>query len=171
MSPEPNRYLGKYRGTVVTNVDPMRMARIQAQVPDVLGNTPSSWAMPCLPVAGPGMGQYVVPPVGAGVWVEFEQGDVNYPIWSGCWYGSAAEVPPLAHAGPPNSPNILLQTQGQHTVVLSDQPGGMGITLKTAAGAMLSISDKGIVITTGQGASISLVGGTVTVNQGALVVT
>lgn len=172
MSPEPNRYLGKYRGTVVVNVDPMRMGRIQVQVPDVLGNTPSSWAMPCLPVAGPQMGHYVVPPIGAGVWVEFEQGDVSYPIWTGCWYGSAAEVPPLGPAGPPNSPNnIVLQTQGQHTIVLSDLPGGPGITLKTATGAMLVINDSGIVISNGQGASISLVGSTVTVNQGALVVT
>ncbi|KWX02081.1 baseplate assembly protein [Carbonactinospora thermoautotrophica] len=171
MSPEPVRYLGKYRGTVVNNVDPMRLGRIQVQVPDVLGDTPSSWAMPCLPVAGPGMGQYVVPPVGAGVWVEFEQGDPSYPIWTGCWYGTASEVPPIALGGPPNSPNIVLQTQGQRTVVLSDLPGGPGITLQTASGAAIVINDAGIFITNGQGASISLVGNTVTVNQGALVVT
>jgi uncharacterized protein involved in type VI secretion and phage assembly len=170
MSPEANRYVGKYRGTVVTNVDPMGIGRIQAQVPDVLGSTPSSWAMPCLPVAGPQMGQYVVPPVGAGVWVEFEQGDKDYPIWTGCWYGTRAEVPPLAFTGPPASPNMVLQTQGQHSIVLSDQPG-LGITLKTAGGAMILINDSGIVISNGQGASISLTGPTVTINQGALAVT
>jgi len=169
--PDPTRYLGKYRGTVVNNTDPMRMGRLQAQVPDVLGDTPSSWAMPCLPVAGPQMGQYVVPPVGAGVWIEFEQGDQNYPVWTGCWFGSASEVPPLALGGRPDSPNILLQTTGQHTVLLSDVPGGPGITLRTASGAMLVINDSGILISNGQGASISLNGGTVTVNQGALVVT
>ena len=168
--PEPTRYLGKYRGTVVTNVDPMQMGRLQAQVPDVLGDTPSSWAMPCLPVAGPQMGQYVVPPVGAGVWIEFEQGDQNYPIWTGCWFGSSSEVPPLALGGRPDSPNILLQTTGEHTVLLSDLPGGPGITLRTAGGAMLVINDSGVLITNGQGASISLNGSTVTVNEGALVV-
>ena len=169
--PDPTRYLGKYRGTVVNNTDPMRMGRLQAQVPDVLGDTPSSWAMPCLPVAGPQMGQYVVPPVGAGVWIEFEQGDQNYPIWTGCWYGSASEVPPLALGGRPDAPNILLQTTGQHTVLLSDVPGGAGITLRTATGATLVINDAGILISNGQGASISLNGGTVNVNQGALTVT
>lgn len=168
---EPTRYLGKYRGTVVNNVDPMRMGRIQVQVPDVLGSTPSSWAMPCLPLAGPQLGISVVPPVGAGVWVEFEQGDVSYPIWVGCWYGSAAEVPPLAQAGPPNQPNIVVQSQGQHSVVLSDLPGNSGITLRAATGASIVISESGIVISNGQGASISLIGATVTVNQGALAVT
>src|SRR5256886_4952714 len=97
--------------------------------------------------------------------------DKNYPIWTGCWYGSSSEVPTLALGGRPDSPNILLQTTGQHTVLLSDLPGGPGITLRTASGAMLVINDSGILITNGQGASISLNGNTVTVNQGALVVT
>ncbi|MBC6463315.1 phage baseplate assembly protein V [Actinomadura sp. HBU206391] len=168
--PEPTRYLGKFRGTVVNNVDPMNMGRLQARVPDVLGDTPSTFAMPCLPVAGPRMGQYVMPPVGAGVWIEFEQGDPSYPIWTGCWYGSAAELPAEALAGLPAQPNIVLQTQGQRTIVLSDLPGGMGITLKTATGAAIVINDAGILITNGQGASISLSGPTVTVNDGALIV-
>jgi uncharacterized protein involved in type VI secretion and phage assembly len=169
--PEPTRYLGKYRGTVVANNDPEQRGRLMAQVPDVLGDTPSTWAMPCFPVAGPQMGQYVIPTVGAGVWVEFEQGDINYPVWTGCWYGSAAEVPSIALAGQPDSPNMVLQTRGQRMVVLSDLPNGPGITLRTPSGAMLVINDTGILITNGRGASISLTGNTVTVNQGALVVT
>jgi uncharacterized protein involved in type VI secretion and phage assembly len=168
---EPDKYVGKYRGTIITNIDPMQMGRIQAQVPDVLGDTPSSWAMPAMSVAGPGMGQYVIPPVGAGVWIEFEQGDKSYPIWTGCWWGSVAEVPPLALAGLPTQPNIVLQTQGQNIIVLSDLPGGPGITLQTLSGAMLVINDEGILISNGQGATISLVGPTVTVNEGAFTVT
>jgi uncharacterized protein involved in type VI secretion and phage assembly len=169
--PERNQYLGKYRGTVVTNVDPEGRGRLQVQVPDVLGAMPSSWALPSFPVAGPGMGQFVLPPVGAGVWVEFEQGDPDYPIWVGCWYGTSAEVPADALTGPPASPHIVLQTTGRHTVVLSDLPGGPGITLKTATGAMVVINDQGILLTNGQGASISLAGNSVSVNNGALVVT
>jgi uncharacterized protein involved in type VI secretion and phage assembly len=169
--PQPVKYFGKYRGTVITNVDPQQMGRIQAQVPDVLGDTPSSWAMPSLPLAGPQQGQYVIPPVGAGVWIEFEQGDKNYPVWSGCWWGSQAEVPALALAGSPAQPNIVFQTQGQHAIVLSDLPGGPGITLSTVAGAMIVINDTGILITNGKGATISLVGNSVTVNEGALTVT
>jgi uncharacterized protein involved in type VI secretion and phage assembly len=168
---EATRYLGKYRGTVINNIDPMRMGRLQAQVPDVHGDTPSSWAMPCLPLAGPRLGHYMMPPVGAGVWIEFEQGDENYPIWTGCWYGSAAELPDLALSGLPSAPNVVLQTQGQRTLVLSDLPGGPGITLQTLTGAKLVINDLGITIDNGQGASISLTGNTVNVNQGALIVT
>ncbi len=170
MSSEPSRYHGLYRGTVANNVDPMRQARIQAQVPDVLGSTPSSWALPCLPGAGPQMGHYMVPPVGAGVWVAFEQGDVNFPVWVGCWYGSAGEIPAQALAGNPASPNILVQTTGQQSILLSDVPG-MGIVLRTASGAMLMINDAGIVIDNGKGATITLTGPTVSVNKGALTVT
>ena len=61
-------YYGKYRGAVVNNVDPMQIGRIQAMVPDVSNVMLSSWAMPCLPVAGINMGMYTVPLVGAGVW-------------------------------------------------------------------------------------------------------
>ncbi|MFB7122947.1 baseplate assembly protein [Kitasatospora xanthocidica] len=167
---EPTRYLGKYRGTVVTNTDPLGIGRIQAQVPDVLGDAVSTWAMPCFPVAGPGMGHYAVPPVGAGVWLEFEQGDQSYPIWTGCWYGSASEVPVEATTGPPGVPNMVLETSGRRVIVLSDDPT-TGITLRIPSGASIVINDSGIRISNGQGASIALVGATVTINQDALSVT
>ena len=170
MATQPTQYLGKYRGTVVNNADPMRMGRIQVQVPDVLGDITSSWAMPCFPVAGPGMGQFHLPPKNAGVWVEFEQGDPSYPIWSGCWYGAAEEVPPDA-ATDGLSPNVLLQTPGQRALVLSDEPGGKGITLKHPSGASITIDDTGVHIDNGQGAVIRLVGPTVTINNDALSVT
>ncbi len=54
------RYYGKYRGTVVSNVDPMQMGRLMVQVPDVYGMTPSTWALPCVPSGGKQMG-HVLP--------------------------------------------------------------------------------------------------------------
>ena len=166
------KYYGKYRGSVVNNIDPMQIGRLQAMVPDVLGSVPSSWAMPCFPFAGIQSGMYAVPLPGTGVWVEFEQGDPDHPIWSGCWFGSQAEVPALALAAPPVTPPVVLQTPGQNMLMLSDVPGPTGgILLKTTAGAMLSMSSTGIVISNGQGATISLVGPSVQVNQTALVVT
>ncbi len=166
------RYYGKYRGTVVNNVDPMNMGRLQAQVPDVLGSTPSQWAMPCLPLGGAQTGLFTIPPIGAGVWVEFEQGDSDNPIWTGCWWGSAAEVPALALATPPALSRIVLQTQLQNAIVASDAPGPTGgIMLKTTTGAMIMINEVGIVISNGQGATISLTGPSVMVNNGALMVT
>ena len=81
------QFFGKYRGKVENNIDPMMLGRVQVSVPAVLGSGQLSWAMPCAPFAGPGVGLFTVPPVGANVWVEFEAGDPDYPIWSGCFWG------------------------------------------------------------------------------------
>ena len=166
------RYLGKYRGMVVNNLDPMQMGRIQVMVPDVQNVALSSWAMPCAPLGGPQSGMFGVPIVGTGVWVEFEQGDADYPIWVGCFWGSGAEVPLLAHSAPPAVPAITLQTPLQNGVVVSDVPGPTGgIMLRSATGATVIVNDTGIYIQNGKGASLTMLGPTVTVNSGALVVT
>lgn len=165
------KFFGKYRGTVINNIDPMQMGRIQVMVPDVSNFIPSSWAMPCVPFAGIQSGVYVVPTIGAGVWVEFEQGDPDYPIWVGGFWGSAAEIPVLALAGIPASPNIVLQTTAQNTIVVSDLPGPTGgIMLKSTTGATLIVNDTGIYIQNGKGASIVMAGPSVTINNGALLV-
>jgi uncharacterized protein involved in type VI secretion and phage assembly len=168
------RFLGKYRGTVTQNIDPMFRGRLLCMVPDVLGPTPSSWAEPCVPLAGPTgppMGVYLVPPIGAGVWVEFEQGDPSKPIWVGCRWGAQSDIPTLARAGLPVSPSIVLQTAGQNALVISDLPGPTGgIMLKSTTGATLIVNDTGIYIQNGKGASIVMTGPTVNVNTGALTV-
>lgn len=167
-----SKYYGKFRGTVIQNVDPEQIGRIQVMVPDVSGLLPSSWAMPCVPFAGKQSGVYVVPQIGAGVWVEFEQGDPDYPIWSGGFWGSAAEVPALALAGNPVSPSLVLQSGLQNGITISDVPGPTGgILIKSATGAMILVNDVGITISNGKGATVVLAGPTVTVNNGALVVT
>ena len=105
---------------------------------------------------------------------EFEQGDINYPLWVGCRWGAPSDIPMLAKAGLPVSPSIVMQTLGQHTLVISDMPptpATGGIMLKSATNAMVVVNDSGIYITNGKGATISLVGPTVTINNGALVVT
>jgi hypothetical protein len=165
-------YFGKYRGTVINNVDPMQTGRLLVEVPDVLGLATSTWAMGSFPVTGKQMGFWAIPQIGTGVWVEFEQGDVDHPIWTGCWYGSAADVPPLALATQPPLSSIYMQTSGQATLQLSDLPGPAGgILIKTLSGAMIMVNDVGITISNGKGASIVLTGPTVTVNAGALVIT
>ena len=166
------KYYGKHRGTVINNIDPMQKARLLVQVPDVIGLGISSWAMPCVPLAGTQMGTFVVPIIGSLVWVEFEGGNPDYPIWTGCFWGSAAEVPALALAGIPASPNIVLQTQAQNTLVVSDLPGPTGgIMLKSTTGASIIVNDTGIYIQNGKGASIVMVGPAVTINNGALAIT
>ena len=177
MSSQPvsRRFFGKYRGVVAQNMDPYLRGRLLLYVSDVLGpGVPSSWAEPCVPLAGPTgppMGVYLVPPIGAGVWVEFEQGDVERPVWVGCRWGSSSDVPTLASAGLPTSPNLVFQTLGQNALVISDLPGPTGgIMLKSATGASIIVNDTGIYISNGKGASIVLTGPTVSVNNGALTV-
>jgi uncharacterized protein involved in type VI secretion and phage assembly len=168
---DQTKYYGKYRGTVINNIDPLQIGRIQVMVPDVSNIIPSSWAMPCVPIAGKQMGTFFVPQIGSGVWVEFEQGNPDYPIWTGCFWGTAAEVPALALAGNPVSPSIVLQTGLQNSLVISDLPGPTGgIMLKSTTGATLIVNDTGIYIQNGKGASLVMVGPSVTINNGALAV-
>lgn len=165
-------YFGKYRGTVLNNIDPLNMGRIQVQVAAVTGLLPTTWASPCVPVAGTQSGMYVVPALQSGVWVEFEGGDLRHPIWTGGFWGSAADVPALALAGVPGSPSLVFQTLGQNTLAISDLPGPAGgLMLKSRSGAFISISEAGIIISNGQGSMITMTGPVVTINNGALVVT
>ncbi len=109
-----------------------------------------------------------MPAVGAGVWIEFEHGDPDYPIWSGCWWGSATEMPPTLLVPPPPFKKVMLRTEGGHSILLDDTPGTGGITLETAQGAKVALTATGIEITNGTGASIKLTGPQVSINDGAL---
>jgi len=80
------KWLGKYRAIVMDNNDPERRGRIRVQCPTVLGDYLSSWCEPCIPYATDYAGDYYVPPVSEAIWVEFEEGDVDKPIWGGGWY-------------------------------------------------------------------------------------
>lgn len=178
MNPGNNghKFFGKYQGTVVNNVDPMQRGRLLVEVPDVLGLVPSSWAEACVPLAGPTgppMGVYFIPPIGAGVWVEFEYGEPERPIWVGCRWGAQSDIPTMAKAGNPADPNIIIQSLLQHSVMISDMPPTPvtgGIILKSTTNAMIVVNDSGIYIDNGKGASIMLVGPNVTINKGAMVV-
>ncbi len=169
------KFYGKYRGTVFNNNDPEQRGRLKLTVPDVFQDNISTWAEACAPLSGPSglaMGFYMVPPVNAGVWVEFEQGDPDHPIWTGCRWHASGDVPKKAMEGNPSSPNIVLQTLGQHSVVISDLPGPAGgLTLKSTSGASINVSDAGIFIKNGKGASIVMTGPSVNINNGALVIT
>jgi uncharacterized protein involved in type VI secretion and phage assembly len=166
------RFYGKYRGVVLNNIDPMQLNRLLVQVPDVTGLPPATWAMPCVPVAGFQAGIFALPTVQSGVWVEFEQGNPDYPIWVGCFWGSAAEVPVLARATPPALPAITLQTPAQNGLTVSDMQGPTGgIMLKSTSGATLIVNDTGIYIQNGKGASITMIGKIVDINLGALTIT
>ncbi len=162
----PQPFYGKYRGTVTDNKDPLMIGRVRARVPDVMGDQESGWAMPCAPFGGSGVGFFAIPATGAGVWIEFEHGDPDYPIWSGCWWGSMAEVPQLLLAPPYKK--VMVKTEGGTTVILDDTPGIGGITLETTGGQKIVMNSLGIEINNGMGGVIKMTGPQVSVNNGAL---
>jgi uncharacterized protein involved in type VI secretion and phage assembly len=172
---EKQRYFGKYRGTVAGNDDPENRGRLQVVVPDVLGDVETTWAEACVPLSGApgvGMGVYVVPPVDAAVWVEFEYGDPNLPVWVGCRYPTASDVPSSAASpGQSADTNIVIQSTGENMILISDDPTSGGITLKSSGGAQIQITDTGITLTSGDGGTtISMTSASVDLNSGALTV-
>ncbi|MFD0119448.1 phage baseplate assembly protein V [Streptomyces sp. NPDC058320] len=130
----PHRHLGKYRGTVTDHHDPRNQGRVRVRVPEVLGETESSWALPCVPYAGNGTGSFACPPVGAGVWVEFEAGDVSRPIWTGCWWSS--EQQPADEAGAMATPDVKV-TRSEEGLVLALHDDTQVIALGDSSGANL----------------------------------
>jgi len=155
-----NRFFGKYRGVVI-DVDAGTM-RVKASVPSVLAAQASGWARPSVPWAGPGMGFAFLPDIGAGVWIEFEGGDVSYPIWSGCYWHDG-ETPSDATA----SVRAIVTKAGQK--ILIDVDGG-SITVEDQNGNTMTLDSSGISLQ-GSGQSVALASGGVNVNQGALQVT
>jgi hypothetical protein len=160
------QFFGKYRGKVENDIDPMQLGRVQISVPAVLGEGKMSWAMPCVPFAGSGVGFFAIPPVGANVWVEFEGGDPNYPIWSGCFWG-VGEVPAL-----PALPQMKVIKTDCITLTLSDMPGIGGFTLEVNPPAVatplkLVFNATGIELSN-SAASVKLTPVSVSLNNGAL---
>jgi uncharacterized protein involved in type VI secretion and phage assembly len=160
------QFFGKYRGTVTDIQDPLMTGRIKANVPDVMGDQESGWAMPCAPFGGSGMGFFALPQVGAGVWIEFEHGDPDYPIWTGSWFGSAADMPTDLLAPPYKK--VMIKTEGGHSITLDDTPGIGGITLQTSGGQKIVMNATGIEIDNGLGAKIKMTGPQISINDGAL---
>jgi len=161
-----NKFFGKYRGKVENNIDPMQLGRVQVSVPAVLGDGRLAWAMPCAPYGGPGVGFFAVPPGGANIWVEFEGGDPDYPIWSGCFWG-VGEVPAL----PALAEMKVLKTDGT-TMTFSDLPGAGGLTIEVSPPAVavpmkMVFDSTGIEISCGA-AKIKMTPASVSVNDGAL---
>lgn len=172
------RYYGKYRGMVVNNVDPKGQGRLLVTVPQISPLPLAAWAMMCTPVGGPQHGMFSVPPPLSGVWVEFEQGEIDYPIWTGCLLGSGLDAPRKAPAANPLLQSITLQTPTQNSVVISDAPGPSGgVQIEVRTGAKITVTDLGIELSNGF-ASIKMIGDAilidasiVNINNGALLIT
>jgi len=150
--------IGRFRGTVVDNDDPLRLGRVRALVPGALRDAPSGWALPSAPYAGPGVGLFAVPPQGANVWVEFEEGDLDRPLWVGGFWGEG-ELPPLA------SPDRkVLRTKS--SVIIVDDSGGVTIDSPSIQlDGVASLSRSGVVAVPAGANSVTVQGVELTENS------
>ena len=164
------RFYGKYRGTVVDNQDPAKLGRLKLKVPSVLGkDVVSGWALPCAPYGGVAdQGVLFIPDVGAGVWAEFEEGDLEFPIWAGtfwCQPNGDSELPKPNKAAdgseessvqdPPTSK--IIKTAKGHTLQFEDADGAEMILIREGSqGHFMTMDQNGITVTDANGNTIEL---------------
>ncbi|MBP5974999.1 baseplate assembly protein [Brasilonema sp. CT11] len=165
-------FYGKYRGVVSDNKDPWKIGRVRGKVEAVYGDRESGWALPSVPYAGKGVGLFLIPPVGALVWIEFENGDPNYPIWTGCFWADDKVGPEVLPAKPAEPEMKVLKTE-IGTIAINDARGKESITIEAKIGNQtmkIEMNASQIEITNGT-ASIQLRGRTVSINKDGLEVT
>lgn len=154
------QFFGKYRGKVANNIDPLGIGRVQVSVPAVYGDGRLNWAQPCAPFAGQMVGFFAIPPIGANIWVEFEGGDPDYPIYSGGFWGMG-ETPALSPL-----PAMKVISTDMCTITLNDVEGS--VVIETLAHMKIAIDATGITLDNGQGASISLIGPSIAIKASSI---
>lgn len=163
------RFYGKYRGKVERNVDPTLRGRVEVSCPAVLGDGKTSWAEPCMPFAGQGVGMFAVPPVGASAWVEFEAGNPDRPILAGGFW-EVGQAPAL-----PAVEQVTVIKRGGIALTLTTVPGLGGFKLamgapEAAVPAAIEAGPTGLTISWGpQKIELGPLG--VSINGDALLVT
>ncbi len=165
-----NRYYGKYRGKIVDNKDPKGLGRIRAKIPELIGDQETGWALPCLPYGGSkDTGLFIVPEVDSNVWIEFEAGNLSYPIWTGIWWSEADgnEVP--SEAQTTDEPTVkILKTKAGHRIELHDSDGQEKILITNKDGSIIEMDYSGTTISSDDGrSSIKLNAQGITLSRGA----
>jgi uncharacterized protein involved in type VI secretion and phage assembly len=143
-----NKCWGKYRGIVVDRNDPEQLGRLKVQVPSLLGDAVTGWAFPVAPYAGNDLGIFFIPQVGDVVWVEFVEGEIDHPLWTGCGWakpGGQSEIPVEAQQNYPECQ--VIKTASGNTIVLSDVQGDEKITILAKSGCEITIDPNGDTIT------------------------
>jgi uncharacterized protein involved in type VI secretion and phage assembly len=158
-----SQYYGKYRGIVVDTRDPEQLGRLRARVPSVLGrDIPTGWAMPCAPYGGDaGQGFLFMPEIGAGVWIEFEEGDLEFPIWSGTYWSRPSHETELPKPNKPDGSeeatvqarpsSKIVKTVKGHTIQFEDADGVEMVTIVEATHKhVITLDGSGITVTDGK---------------------
>lgn len=128
-----NKYWGTYRGLVEDRDDPEKLGRLRVKVPSVLGDVISGWAWPVVPYAGKGVGFFFLPQKGDLVIVEFLEGELEQPLWTGCTWGmpqKKSELPTEALNSYSNLEEYVIKTPAGGTILISDKSGSETITIR-----------------------------------------
>jgi uncharacterized protein involved in type VI secretion and phage assembly len=150
------RRYGKYRAFVIDNEDPEKRGRLRLHIPSALGDAETGWALPCFPFGGgPSYGWFAVPDVQAQVWAEFEEGDINRPIWTGVFWQDGNDAPPGAAKTPPTT--RIFQTPSGHIMQFDDEKDKESFRLFHPSGTEVSIDKDGnLVLLDTSGANVTL---------------
>lgn len=140
-----SKFYGKYRALVSNIKDPESRGRIKVKCPKVYGDYESPWCLPCSPSAYDDSGFFFIPPKNETVWVEFEEGDSQFPIWTGSWW-----VPfksPLSHHDYSEvGDQRIIKTKSGHELSFNDKSGEENVKLKHKSGASIEIKPNGDII-------------------------
>jgi|GEM_PF-1954253 len=138
------RYYSLYRGEVTDNVDPEHRGRVKLRLPTIFGQDElPTFAEPRdFRGAGAGKGEFWPPEVGDWVYVEFEQGDPRYPIYSGGWHAQEeVDTSDFEHdADAPKSRGW--KTKYGHVMKFVDQAGKERVYVSTPKGHFLILDDS-----------------------------
>jgi hypothetical protein len=117
---DKSKHYGLFKGVVVGRCDPMRLKRLKVRVAQIHGPDISvndiPWAMPRGGACWSEGGEGGAPPLNEVVYIQFENGDHEYPVWEWGWWGQKD--------GEPQTPNSLLMVEAKHNVFPTSWYGG-----------------------------------------------
>lgn len=137
------KFFGKYKAIVRDLDDPRQMGRIRVQCPSVTGNGLTGWCQPCIPVAYEGAGDIALPRKGDTVWIEFEEGNLDLPIWVGNFYSQLNT--PLQDFGYDHDTRVISWFNCK--ILMKENE----LTISVGDDTLMTLSDAGIIIMSGGG--------------------
>ncbi len=139
------KHYGKYRGFVADNKDPEKRGRLKLIVPSVFGETQTNWAEPCLPFGGlPDQGFFMIPEIDSQVFVEFEEGDVGNPLWTGCFWQQSGDIPSEADKEEPTT--RIIKTPKGHILQFDDGDDEEQVVIKHFLESTVVFDNNGSIL-------------------------
>lgn len=138
------KFTGMYRAKVISNSDSDMLGRVKAEIyPMLIGKVTAKnldgvdgvateqlpWVVPAMPIssgAGDGYGSFAVPKVGSFVFVFFEEGDINQPVYFAEAQTKQYGLPASRTINYPN--RKVVETSSGVKIIIDDTTGEVIIT-------------------------------------------